>query len=68
MFSGFLFFLILKTKSILLTILMHAAINSTSYFGELIPNNQGMIIYIGLIAMILISLYMVYKVKPKSKI
>lgn len=66
MFSGFLVFLLLKTKSILLAILMHAAMNSTSYFGELIPSNQGILIYIGLIVMILISFFMIYKVKPEK--
>src|SRR6056297_539598 len=66
MFSGFLVFLILKTRSILLTIIMHAAMNSTSYFGELIPLNQGVVIYIGLIALILISFFMIYKTEPEK--
>jgi len=68
MFSGFLVFLILKTKSILLVIIMHASMNSTSYFGELIPANQFIVIYIGLIVMILISFFMIYKIKPKTRL
>ena len=66
MFSGFLVFLILKTKSIFLTIIMHASMNSISYFGELIPSNQGVVIYIGLIALILISFFMIYKTEPEK--
>ena len=67
MFSGFLSFLIIKTKSIALAVLMHASINTAANYGDILPANQGFRIYLGLIILIFISLYLIYKTKPEEE-
>ena len=61
MFSGFLNYLILKTRSIALAVLMHASINTAGNFGLNIITAHSLWNYLGLILMILLSFYLIYK-------
>lgn len=65
MFSGFLSFLILKTKSVALAVIMHASINTAANYGDILPTNHGFSIYIGLIVLIIFSFYLIYKTEAK---
>jgi len=68
MFSGFLSFLIIKTKSIALSVLMHASINTAGNYGDILPANHGFRIYLGLIILISTSLYLIYKTGTEKKV
>ncbi|MCF8002157.1 MAG: CPBP family intramembrane metalloprotease [Halanaerobiales bacterium] len=67
MFSGFLSLLIMKTKSIALAVLMHASINTAGNYGDILPVNHGVRIYLGLVILIFTSLYMIYKIETEDE-
>lgn len=68
-FSGFLTYLILRTKSIALAVVMHAAINASSkldYKSTIIRGDHSLWSYLSLIVLTLFSLYLVYLYSNKN--
>ncbi len=57
MFSGFLNYLILKTRSIALAVIMHGSINSAGSFGLRLPMVHDLWVYIAMVLLIIVSFY-----------
>jgi len=68
MYSTYLSILYVKTKSILLTILFHAAINATSSFGLPIIFEHDRIVYAYLITLTVIGFAIIYKIDQKESV
>ena len=67
MFSGYFSYLILKTRSIGLAVIMHAAINAASNIGIRISTEHTFSNYFSLAILTLLSFYLIHRFELKEK-
>ncbi len=63
MYSGFITYIVLSTRSIALAIIMHAMINVAAILGMGIPFEHNFFVYLSLMFLIMIAFYLIYPIR-----